>query len=80
MASRVSYLASIHGFLQALWTVLICILLVAAELFVVALIVAPRWLTKKLLALLRAPTPLARRHRRRATPRQESARVSWEGA
>jgi hypothetical protein len=80
MASRVLYLASIHGFLHALLTVLICILLVAAELFVAALIVAPRWVARKLLALLRAPARLARRHRRPATRRQEPARVSREGA
>jgi hypothetical protein len=80
MASRVIYLASIHGFLQALWTVVICILLVAAELFVVALIVAPRWVAGKLLALLHAPARRARRHRRPATPRREPARASREGA
>lgn len=54
-------LASIHGSLQTLWTVVICILLVAAEFFVLALIAAPRWVARKLLALLRAPARLARR-------------------
>jgi hypothetical protein len=76
----VIYLASIHGVLHALLTVLICILLVAAELFVAALIVAPRWVARKLLGLLRAPARLARQNRRTATSRQESARVSREGA
>jgi hypothetical protein len=80
MASRVIYLASIHGFQQALWTVVVWILLVAAELFVVALLAAPRWVARKLLALLRAPARLARRHGRSATPRHEPARVSRERA
>jgi hypothetical protein len=79
MTSRVIHLASIHGFLHALLTVLICILLVAAELFVAELLAAPRWVTRKLLALLPAPARLARRHRRPATQRQVSARVPREG-
>jgi hypothetical protein len=76
----VIYLASIHAVLHALLTPLIYVLLMAAELFVIALIVAPRWVARKLLALLRAPARLARHHRRPTPPPQEPARVSREGA
>ena len=43
------------GFLHAVWTVVQRILLVVLELFVAALIVAPRWIARKLATLIRAP-------------------------
>ena len=55
------YAAAIHGFLQTLWTVVVCVLLVALELLVVALIVAPRWVARKLVSLIRAPARRAQR-------------------
>jgi hypothetical protein len=68
-----------HGFLHAAWTVVVWILLVAFELFVAALIVAPRWVARKLATPLRAP---ARRVQRvlQPSPHREAARPSREGA
>jgi LPS O-antigen subunit length determinant protein (WzzB/FepE family) len=76
----VIYAAAIHGFLQTLWTVVVCILLVALELLVVALIVAPRWVARKLVSLIRAPARRAQRVLRRSSPRREASRPSREGA
>jgi hypothetical protein len=76
----VIYAAAIHGFLQALWTVVVCVLLVGLELLVTALIVAPRWVARKLVSLLRAPAQRAQRVLGRSSPRSEAARPSREGA
>jgi LPS O-antigen subunit length determinant protein (WzzB/FepE family) len=73
----VIYAAAIHGFLQTLWTVVVCVLLVGLELLVAALIVAPRWVARQ---LLRAPDRRAKRVLRRSSPRREAARPSREGA
>jgi hypothetical protein len=69
-----------HGFLHAAWTVVVWIALVGSELFVVALIVAPRWVARKLATLLRAPARRVQRGLRRSSPRREAARPSREGA
>jgi hypothetical protein len=69
-----------HGFLHAVWTVIVWILLVVLELFVAALIVAPRWVARKLATLLRAPARRVQRVRHRPAPRREAARPSREGA
>jgi hypothetical protein len=54
MASTVILEATLSPFFHAVWTVLVCILLVLAELFAVALLVAPRAVLRKLWSLLRA--------------------------
>jgi hypothetical protein len=72
--------AAIHDFLHAVWTVVVCVLLVVLELFVTALIVAPRWVARKPATLLRAPAPRVQRVLRRPLPRREAARPSREGA
>ncbi|MGZ6652187.1 MAG: hypothetical protein ACXVHB_32780 [Solirubrobacteraceae bacterium] len=72
--------AAMHGFLHAVWTVVVWILLVVLELFVAALIVAPRWVARKLATLLRAPARQVQRVLRRPSPRREAARPSREGA
>lgn len=80
MATRVIYEAATSGVLHALWTVLICVLLVALELLVVALLVAPRAVMRKLISPVRA---LAGRGLRGVLPslrRHEPARTSREGA
>jgi hypothetical protein len=69
-----------HGFVQTMWTVVVCVLLVQLELLVAALIVAPRWVARKLATLLRARARPAQRVLRRPSPRREAARPSREGA
>jgi hypothetical protein len=69
-----------HGFLHTVWTVVAWILLVVLELFVAALIVAPRRVARKLATLLRAPARRVQRVLRRPAPRREAARPSREGA
>jgi hypothetical protein len=72
--------AATHSFLQALLTVVVCILLVALELFVAALIVAPRWVGRKLVSLLRAPAQRTQRVLRPSLRQREAPRPSREGA
>jgi hypothetical protein len=69
-----------HGFLHAMCTIVVWILLVGLELFVTALIVAPRWVARKLATLLRAPARRVQRVVRRPSPPREAARPSREGA
>jgi hypothetical protein len=69
-----------HGFLHAMWTVVVSILLVVLELFVAALIVAPRWVARKLATLIRAPARQVQRVLRRPSPRRAGAHPSREGA
>jgi hypothetical protein len=69
-----------HGFLHAVWTVVVCVLLVVLELFVTALIVAPRWVARKLATLLLAPARRVQRVLRRPSPHREAAHPSREGA
>ena len=54
MATCVMSVASISGFLHSVEIVVICILLTLAEFLAVALLVAPRAVSRKLLSLLRA--------------------------
>jgi hypothetical protein len=68
------------SFGQAVLTVSVCILLVAIELFVVALIVAPRWVARKLVSLLGAVGHRAQQVRGLASTRREPARPSRERA
>jgi len=72
--------AATHSFPQALLTVVVCILLVALELFVAALIVAPRWVGRKLVSLLRAPAQRAQRVLRPSLRQREAPRPSRERA
>jgi hypothetical protein len=69
-----------HVFLHAVWTVVVWILVVVLELFVTALIVAPRWVARKLAMQVRAPARRAQRVLRPSSPRREAARPSREGA
>jgi hypothetical protein len=68
------------SFGQAVLTVSVCILLVAIELFVVALVVAPRWVARKLVSLLGAVAHRAQQVRGLASARREPARPSRERA
>ena len=80
MASRVIYEAATSGVLHAVWTVVICIVLVLLELLAVALLVAPRAVTRKLISLLGALARRGLRIFRPPSPRLEPARPSREGA
>jgi hypothetical protein len=73
VASRVIIDAALSGLVQAVWNVIMSILLVLAEFVAVALICAPRVVVRKIIALFRAlGGPLRHRfdlwfpHRKRA--------------
>jgi hypothetical protein len=80
MATRVIFEAAISGVLQAFWTVVICVFLVALELLAVALLVAPRAVMRKLISLVGALARRGLRGVRPSSPRHELTRPSREGA
>jgi len=75
----VVYQASISGFLHSVEIVVICILLTLAEFLAVALLIAPRAVSRKLLSLLRALVRPGRRTLGAPSPRHEPPRPSQEG-
>jgi hypothetical protein len=72
--------ATVSGLLQALWNVVVWILVVLAEIFVTALIVAPRALIRKLRSALHAPFERMQRGLGALAPRREPPRPSREGS
>jgi hypothetical protein len=68
------------SFGQAVVTVSLCILLVAIELVVVALIAAPRWVARKLVSLLGTVAHRAQQVLRPASTRRKPGRPSRERA
>ncbi|MGZ6589985.1 MAG: hypothetical protein ACXVHX_37765, partial [Solirubrobacteraceae bacterium] len=68
------YEAATSGVLHAVWTVVICIVLVLLELLAVALLVAPRAVTRKLISLLGALARRGLRIFRPPSPRRQPAR------
>jgi hypothetical protein len=80
MASRVTEFAALSGVLQALWDVVVWIWLVMLELFVTALLLAPRWVVHKLASLLRAGVRRLLRPFRLPRREHEPVQVGREGA
>jgi hypothetical protein len=78
IAKEVIY-ATMSSLLQALWNVIVWILVVAAELFVTALIVAPRFVTRKLRSLLHALVRSPQRILRALSPHRGTPRASQGG-
>jgi hypothetical protein len=69
----------LSGFLHALWIVVLCTVLVMAEVLVVAFAIAPRFVARKLGSLLRALVRRAERVLGILSPRGDPARPFREG-
>jgi hypothetical protein len=71
--------ASVSGLLHALTVIALSSLLVIVELFATALIVAPRWVARRLKAALRATARVARQIRSTTGLPRPPAHPSGEG-
>jgi hypothetical protein len=75
----VIHAATMSGFLQALWDVVMWLLVVTAEIFVIALIIAPRFVVRKLRSFLGAPVRHAERVLGPSSARAGPAQAPREG-
>ena len=80
MARNMIVEATVSGLLHALWNVVVWILVVLAEIFVTALIVAPRAVIKKLRSALHAALERMQRRLSALAPRRKPAQPSREGS
>jgi hypothetical protein len=76
MARDVIHVAAISGAWQTLWNITMAILLTLVELLLTALVVAPRYVARRLVSLVRAPLQRLERTLTVLLPRREPAHPS----